>query len=477
MPTSQQKDRLWASSSQFGKKLAVIVAFLLSSSSFSKDIIQSITIEKNKATIVPEESFAQNYTRLPYFFMKFNKFLNLETLPRSVVTIPFLASIMPVIWVSGKTWTIDVMDKDLYTSLEVIRHVFKLFYPTLDWSGQLVPKKLEKNRPPSSLDPEHSIALLFSGGLDSICSSLTHHDKNQHLITLHGYDVPFEKKHMWQNVEQQCRTFATQYGHSITFATFNLHSFLNIKYLSRLTKEIPTWVEYTSEGLSHTAMAAPILYKTGHRHILIASSTTPEFPFPYGTNGSIDNFISFAGVTVTHDGDSFNRVEKIQQIQKMTKKHMLDQPVLRVCWGKDKKGGNCCACEKCLRTIHELWVVGQDHTKWGFHADVASIIAKTKDILVKEPFNKAIEYKLLYKRKRYHWKDIQAAIQEVFAQKQSEHLYKDAQIRDYLQWLLSIDFDEFYQAPSKEKEQLYRQLWRLSQKKDFVAVRKLQPLS
>lgn len=395
-------------------------------------------------------------------------------MPRSIVTIPFIASIMPVIWVSGQTWTVDVIDQDLYESLETVHHVFTLFYPSLDWSGKLIPQKIEKNESKKSLDPDKAVALLFSGGLDSICSSFSFLDKQQFLITLHGYDVPFEKNKMWEQVKKQCKTFAKKYYHTITFAKFNLHSFLNIKYLSRLSKEIPTWVEYTSEGLSHTAVVAPILYQTGHKHLLLASSTTPEFPYPYGTNASIDNFISFAGVNVTHDGDSFNRVQKIIQIKKMAQQYNKKLPLLRVCWGKDKQGGNCCACEKCLRTIHELWVVGEDHTKWGFHESIGTIIAKTKKILIKEPFNKAIEQKLLYKRKRYHWKDIQDFIYQVFSDENSEIQYKNDQIRSYLQWLLTINFDEFYTAPPKEKEELYTYLWRCSQRKDKELVLKIK---
>ena len=211
-----------------------------------KNIIASLKIKNNKLYITPEASFTKEYLRKSTFYIEYEPSVNLNRLPYCVVTTPFVMCMIPIIWASNRTWTIKVMDKDLYESLEKIRHVFKLFYPSLDWSGQLIPKKVVKNRPKKLRGTDHT-ALLFSGGLDAICSSFMHRDKKQLLITLHGYDIPFGKKTMWHNVQEQCYSFAKNYGHDIAFIRFNFRSLVNVQKLAKMSKEIPVWIEYKSE--------------------------------------------------------------------------------------------------------------------------------------------------------------------------------------------------------------------------------------
>ena len=59
--------------------------------------------------------------------------------------IPFILNVAPIVWLSNEPYSIDVMDKDLYHSLQKIREVFQMFYPHHAWSGKLIPKKLVTN--------------------------------------------------------------------------------------------------------------------------------------------------------------------------------------------------------------------------------------------------------------------------------------------------------------------------------------------
>ena len=93
------------------------------------------------------------------------------------------------------------MDKDLFYSLKKIQHVFKLFYPQFAWNGQLVAKKLVKNKPKAARS-NREVGVLFSGGLDSVCTSFAHLDKKQLLLTIRGCDVQMGKVEKWHMVDK-----------------------------------------------------------------------------------------------------------------------------------------------------------------------------------------------------------------------------------------------------------------------------------
>ena len=47
--------------------------------------------------------------------------IDLQDLPPSIVDIPLITNVIPVIWLSGKEYTIEEMDEDLYYSLIKIK--------------------------------------------------------------------------------------------------------------------------------------------------------------------------------------------------------------------------------------------------------------------------------------------------------------------------------------------------------------------
>ena len=81
------------------------------------DLIESFEIiNKNKIAVKANESFSQLFLKED-FFAEYDESIDLTVLDESIVTIPFVLNIIPVIWLCNKTYSIDVMDKDLYHSL------------------------------------------------------------------------------------------------------------------------------------------------------------------------------------------------------------------------------------------------------------------------------------------------------------------------------------------------------------------------
>lgn len=416
------------------------------------NIISSIKVEKNKLYIMPEKSFTQDFLRESTFFIEYEPTTNLTKLPFSIVTVPFVMCMMPIIWASNRTWTINSIDKELYESLKVLRSVFKLFYPSLSWEGDLVPKKIKMNASKQVKDSKH-ISVLFSGGLDAVCSSFRHNNKEQLLITLHGYDVPFGKKTMWHNVQQQCQGFADKYGHQISFIHFNFRSVINVQKLAKISKEIPVWIEYTSEALSHIGVAIPLLFERGYAKILMASSVTQEYPFAYGTHPAIDNFIACAGINAFHDGVKLTRLEKVKTVKKIAENQHIAKPVLRVCWGNDKQGGNCCMCEKCLRTMHEILILGEDLATWGFNCSLKELKHNTEKFLETKPYIGS------------NWFEVQEHSTKLIAK-------KNKKVASYFEWFKTLDLHSLHtiSATLELRRTLFTKLWKIGKKRNQQAL-------
>ena len=155
------------------------------------NLIKSCTIVgKNKVVVEANDEFSKQFIT-QNFYAQYDKSIDLTQLDTTIVQIPFIMSIIPVVWVSNGTYTIDAMDKDLYYSLQEIKKTFRMFYPEQAWAGELVPKKLVTNTiVPVKNSDKPSLGLLFSGGLDSVDTSMSYIDTKQLLVTVWGSDVP-----------------------------------------------------------------------------------------------------------------------------------------------------------------------------------------------------------------------------------------------------------------------------------------------
>ncbi len=389
------------------------------------NIVRSLSVTKNEIHVTINKRYIAPYLRNSHFFVHYDDKNDIRGLDKSILLIPFITFIIPLIWVSDKQYSIDVMDYDLYHSLIKIKNIFKKFYPSLSWSGELIPKKLKKNRINRSKKEER--ALLFSGGLDSAFSSLMHNDRKQLLITLHGVDIPLSNPLLWKGVQSSCLAFGRYYGHENVTISTNMRLAINNQILSQITPEIPSWWAYTLGSLSHTGVTAPLLFIKGHTSLLIGSTRTVDSPYPFGTHPLIDNNVAFAGIRVHHDGSRYDRVEKLQNIRRRVQNNpSLRYPSLRACGLTTYVNKNCESCEKCLRTMNEIWVSGETPNKFGFKTNFADLVKKTKHYF---SLRNKLSIGLLW-----HWECIQK-----HARIKLKYIHKNSFKYNYYQWLSSLN--------------------------------------
>jgi len=339
------------------------------------DLIESFKIiNKSKIEVKANGPFSQLFLKED-FFAEYNTGIDLTTLDESIVTIPFILNVIPIVWFSNKTYSIDVMDRDLYCSLQKIKRVFRMFYPHHSWKGDLIPQQLVTNTIGlSKRSDQPGVALFFSGGLDSVDTSMSHADIKQLLITVWGADVKVGAKKQWGRVLEQCQNFAQTYGHDHTFIKSNFREFTEKPYLYN---KFSRWWVRVSNVLSLVGLTAPLLVQHNISMLCIAGTFTAQYPYPLGSHPAIDNNISFAGASVHSTGLDRDRAQKIMNINAICKEKNLQLPKLRSCWS-DPLGKNCVKCERCLSTCTDIIAAGQEPREYGFNIDTKNVIQKVR---------------------------------------------------------------------------------------------------
>lgn len=331
-------------------------------------LIESIKIRGRKLEVSINKQLKKSYLKED-FFAEYEEDINLEAVDPSIAIMPFLLNIIPIVWISGETYSIDCMDYDLFYALKKVKKVMKRLYPKTSWSGKLKPGKLVKNRFDGILkDPSSEIALLFSGGLDSTSSSFHHHEKKQLLITMWGqWDMPLDRPYMWEKRKEELKAFAHVHGHKNSFIRSNYSEFLNWDVLdNKISPEITSWRSDTTEGMGMMGLAAPIMFLKGYPLLVIASSQTWESPYADAGNPFIDNNLHFATeFRAFHDQFDCERIDKLALIVGNVHSLGCRRPYLKVC--NSRQGVNCCSsCTKCIPTILGLLALNEEPQAYGF---------------------------------------------------------------------------------------------------------------
>jgi hypothetical protein len=113
---------------------------------------------------------------------------------------------------------------------------------------------------------------------------------------------------------------------------------------------------YVPWSLSHGAVLASValLLASKFSRVYIPSSLSYDSMFPYGSHPDLDYRWSTELVEVIHDGYELNRFEKTEFVARSS----LALRNLRVCNNVNDSHYNCGYCEKCLRTMVALEILG-----------------------------------------------------------------------------------------------------------------------
>ncbi|MGD2079627.1 MAG: hypothetical protein PVJ36_00670 [Nitrospirota bacterium] len=219
-----------------------------------------------------------------------------------------------------------------------------------------------RGRPPES----RGTGLCFSGGVDSFYNLLKYGRRIDALIFVRGFDIPYDDEVRFGAFEPGLRKIAGTMGCRLVVARTNLR--LN-----------PLFAPFNWEMTHGAALAA-----VGHMlrgtisRLWISASFPREYQRPWGTSRRTDPLWSSERLQVQHVGDEMWRSEKLAEIAHVP----LVQRYLRVCWENRSPHGNCCRCEKCVRTMLSLAVIGRldDFTAFASRSSLARCVRSLDSI-------------------------------------------------------------------------------------------------
>ena len=412
--------------------------FVLSSDCRSgrPNLIRSMQVSKNRIEVKVNRGFKRRYLNSD-FFAVYGDDINLHRLDESILSMPFIMNVISIVWISGEHYKIQSMDKELYYSLKKIKQVFKRMYPRTRWDGDLHPDKLVTNKPvfPARVEQhKDDIALLFSGGLDSITASLRNKDKHQLLITARGHCDSPKQLGDWRKLKQRLEYFGKGYGHEALTLYSNYWYMLKRRVLDSLTPEITTWRLQVVEGLGWAGLTAPILALKGYPVLFIASSISYRCPYVMATNPFLDDNIKFAGIRLHHDCFDFDRIDKYKFLSEYFQNNPdQKKPYILSC----SRPGifNCLNCSKCHMSLCGLLVNGDTPRDYGYPINVEDAIEWVKKTI----FRLAVGHAYQYLSMQDHIKNLVA---------------NGTEITPFAQWYLNFDFTSIRNRDRRYKNKI-----------------------
>ncbi|BAH50839.1 hypothetical protein [Rhodococcus opacus] len=231
------------------------------------------------------------------------------------------------------------VDPAALSGAEQARDLLRSWYPQLGTSSVVAPVTSPAAREGGG------VGCFFSGGLDAFYSVLKNRAEITHLILVHGFDIDPRRPKPYERISAGARDVAAEMGVELIEIRTDLQ-FLH-------TKHGNNWAS-TAHGaaLAHVAL----LLSPHLRKVIVAASGSYDTGTldPHGSHPDLDPLWSSGSVEIVQDGTEAGRVDKAEAI----KDSDLAMRHLRVCNLASDSEYNCGKCEKCIRTMINLYIAG-----------------------------------------------------------------------------------------------------------------------
>jgi hypothetical protein len=234
------------------------------------------------------------------------------------------------------------VDRALLERAPDVMRIWRSWYPQLAVVA-VEAEPLERTGP-----ARRKTAALFSGGVDSSFTALrpraaepAEHRVIDDLVTVWGFDVPLDATAAFGRLRAQVERVAAGLGKGFVAVATNL----------RVTR----WRDAAWGPLAHGAALAAVglVLERRYERVLIAATGGYRDLHPWGSHPLTDPLFSTAATAIVHDGAAFTREQKLELLARSP----VALETLRVCW-RSASDANCGACNKCLRTMTQLELLG-----------------------------------------------------------------------------------------------------------------------
>jgi hypothetical protein len=353
-----------------------------------------------------------------------------EDVPESILVIPFLGTVCPVVWANNATVYVDTVDETFLHALQKVKATLQRFYPKVQFRGEIRVKRIAK--------PEVAVnsrsMMLFSGGIDSLITYVRHKTEDPILLGIHGQDIPPNDFGAWNTLADAMKAFSDATESRLLTVRSNFRSMLHELLINVCYDRYfhVSWYHSVGHGLILTSLCAPVAFKERVGKLYIASSHNREHTVPIASHPDIDNNVEWSGTKVVHDGYELTRQDKMGVIAGYIK---AEGPLyIRTCFQLDR-GDNCSRCEKCCRTILGLEMAGVDPNECGYVVDADTFAWMKQNLLYGKWSNDSV---------LFMWEEMQRHAS-------LERVVHKAEAEEFVVWLKNVNFDEIVQ---RQKENM-----------------------
>jgi hypothetical protein len=181
-------------------------------------------------------------------------------------------------------------------------------------------------------------ACAFSGGVDSYHALLEHPGADA--LWIAGFDTPVNLRESLADMRTRLAIAAGKLGRRLIAVETNAREWLDT-------------VDWTNAHGPLLAAAA-LFFEGEWNEFIVPSSYRPGTSPRWGTHPALDPLLSTESLRFTHESTPHSRLDKLARLVAEPAAHES----LRVCWRQDLGLRNCGECEKCVRTMIGLDVLG-----------------------------------------------------------------------------------------------------------------------
>lgn len=238
------------------------------------------------------------------------------------------------------------VSRRLLLGLEEYQRAFHAWFP---WRFQRIAVTPHEEKSAKLPDSDAAVATAFSGGVDSFYTLWCHLPENDPhpssavsaALFVHGFDIALENEQAYLEAYASYAQLFSELGLDLLSARTNAQHF---------TPPL-NW------GVFHGAPLVGVAHALGPKlgRFYVPASHTYNDLVPWGSDPRVDHLLSSETLQVVHDGASATRTAKTEAICRWPATFGR----LRVC-GPRSVGSpvNCGRCEKCLRTMVTLDMMG-----------------------------------------------------------------------------------------------------------------------
>lgn len=364
----------------------------------------------------------------PYFttdtmFIEYQE--DMSIVPESILAAPFVAFIIPLMWVTNTVMWVKELDQTFYDSILRVRDAYQRLYSHYPLKGIIIPAKFIDNH----MDVKRESLLLYSGGLDANCSYVRIRDTKPLLFNIQGWYKKLTDIDEAADADiRDVNAFAVREGLESTSAKSNFAVVIKEAIWQKNIRPRfgDSWWHGFGHSMAFITIAMPLAYKHGIKNIYIASSVPMGEFCMCASHVTTDSEFRFAreGKCI-HDGSELVRQDKVQTVVGYQKATGYPYP-MRVCSFNDH---NCCECEKCFRTVLGLVAEAVDIRDFGFYIDKP----------LKEHWEDVMSRRaglMSFKSERVlHWPYIITRMKTNYDKMNQEQ-------KEFVDWFLSFDFDK-----------------------------------